>query len=78
MPLFLPKDLEQKWLLPNLSDAEIQEILNFEMPSEALEYHPVFTIRSPKPHPDGGCKTDPYGWQNLPPLGVDSNTLELF
>ena len=68
MPLFLTKELEQKWLLPDLTDDEINEILNFEMPSENLRYQTVFTIRSPKPRPDNKPKTEIYEWENLPPL----------
>jgi putative SOS response-associated peptidase YedK len=71
MPLFLTKELEQKWLLPDLTDEEIQSVLDFEMPPDELEYWPVFTIRSTKPRPDGGIKTDPFEWQNLPALGID-------
>lgn len=72
MPLFLPKELELKWLDPNLSDAEIQEILDFEMPSEMLEYNTTWTIRTTKDRPDGKGKLDFYEWPGLPPLGVDS------
>lgn len=68
MPLFLPKELEQKWLLPDLTNEEIQEILDYEMPSENLEYYTVYTIRSPKPRPDEKSKIDPYAWENLPEL----------
>lgn len=78
MPLFLPRGLEQKWLLPDLSDTEIQEILNYEMPSESLSYKPVFTIRTTKERPDGRGKLDPYEWANLPPLGQDNPELSLF
>ena len=68
MPLFLTRELELKWLLPDLNDEEINEILHFEMPSENLIYHPVFTIRSPKSRPDNKLKTDLYEWADLPPL----------
>ena len=68
MPLFLPKEMEQKWLLPDLSDEEIQEILNIELPSEELQYWPVFTIRSPKPRPDAKEKMEKFEWEGLPPL----------
>lgn len=78
MPLFLPKELEMKWLDPNLSDVEIQDILDFEMPSEDLEYDPVYTIRTTKERPDGGGKTDPYKWPDLPPLGIDTTEQSLF
>lgn len=78
MPLMLPKELEMKWLDENLSDEEMKEILNFEMPSEELEYCPVYTIRSTKPRPDGKGKLEPFEWQGLPPLGKDSVEVGLF
>ena len=76
MPLFLPKELELRWLSPDLDDEEIQAILDFEMPSENLEYHPVFTIRSTKPRPDNKSKIDPFEWPNLPPLGNDEGQVQ--
>lgn len=72
MPLMLPKELEMKWLLPDLKDEEIAEILNYEMPADVLEYEPVYTIRTTKERPDGKSKLDRYDWPNLPPLGQDS------
>ena len=78
MPLFLTKELETKWLLPDLADAEMQEILDFEMPSGEMEYDPVFTIRTTKERPDGRGKLDPYQWADLPPLGKDTNELSMF
>lgn len=74
MPLFLPKEQELHWLKPELTDEGIQEILDFEMPSEQLDYWPVFTIRSTKPRPDNFEKTAPFSWPNLPPLGTDEST----
>lgn len=68
MPLFLPFELAQKWLLPDLTDEEIAGILDFEMPSERLIFWPVFTIRSPKPRPDAKEKYEPYSWENLPEI----------
>lgn len=76
MPLFLPKDLEAEWLNPHLSDDEVQEILEYEMPAEELDYHPVFSIRTTRPHPSDGLKTDPFDWPNLPPLGQDDGELQ--
>jgi hypothetical protein len=75
-PLMLPKELEMKWLQPDLSDAEIQEILNYEMPAETLNYRPVWTIRTTKPRPAGGRKNDPFEWPNLPVLGQDDGELQ--
>jgi putative SOS response-associated peptidase YedK len=76
MPLFLPKELETEWLDPTLTDGQIQEILDFEMPAEELEYYPVWSIRSTKPHPNGGRKTDRFDWPNLPPLGQDDGEIQ--
>jgi putative SOS response-associated peptidase YedK len=78
MPLFLPKELEMKWLEPNLTDDEIQKILAFEMPADELEYNPVYTIRTTKERPDGKGKLDPYDWESLPPLGKDTIEQTLF
>jgi len=68
MPLFLTRELEMKWLLPDLTDQEISEILSFEMPSENMIHRPVYTIRSPKLRPDDKLKTEFYDWAGLPPL----------
>jgi putative SOS response-associated peptidase YedK len=70
MPLFLPFELSKSWLDEDVTPDEYRDILNFEMPSEELEYWPVFSIRTSKPHPTGGKKNDPYEWAKLPPLGV--------
>ncbi|RYZ47656.1 MAG: hypothetical protein EOP49_20735 [Sphingobacteriales bacterium] len=71
MPLMLPKELETKWLLPDLSDEEMSEIHAYEMPAENLHYKPVYTIRTTKERPDGKGNLDHYEWPNLPPLGRD-------
>jgi putative SOS response-associated peptidase YedK len=72
MPMFLPaKEMELQWLKEKLSDEEIAEILNFELPSDQLEYWPVFSIRTTKPRPDNKAKIDPFEWANLPDLGSD-------
>lgn len=76
MPLFCTREQELKWLQPGLSDEDIQSILEFEMPSEELDFYPVFTIRSTKPRPDHKEKTAPFEWPNLPPLGVDDGTVQ--
>ncbi|MCC7402012.1 MAG: SOS response-associated peptidase family protein [Chitinophagaceae bacterium] len=68
MPLLLTREQEQKWILPDLTEAQMNEIVNFEMPSENLEYRTVFTIRSAKPRPDNKEKNEPYEWAGLPPL----------
>ncbi|HEX2606778.1 MAG TPA: SOS response-associated peptidase family protein [Flavisolibacter sp.] len=71
MPLLLPKELELKWLEEELPDAEIKELLDFEMAPEAMAYHPVYTIRTTKERPDGKSKVEPYEWPELPALGSE-------
>jgi putative SOS response-associated peptidase YedK len=78
MPLFLPRELETKWLLPDLEDHELAGILDYQVPSEALNDWPVYTIRTSKERPDGKARTEPYEWAGLPPLGQDSSVQELF
>ncbi|HMJ47703.1 MAG TPA: SOS response-associated peptidase family protein [Ferruginibacter sp.] len=73
MPLFLPKELELEWLKPDLSDQEMQEILNFQAASEDLESWTVSTIRTTKERPDGKLKNEPFNWPNLPPLGEEGS-----
>lgn len=69
MPLFLPLELSKKWLMEDLSEEEYESLLAFKMPSENLNYHPVFTIRSPKLRPDDKAKNELYDWDKLPALG---------
>ncbi|MES2778049.1 MAG: SOS response-associated peptidase family protein [Bacteroidota bacterium] len=68
MPLLLPLSWAQKWLDAELTDDEYRSILAFEMPSEALCYRPVFTIRGRSPRPDEKEKDAVYEWENLPDL----------
>ena len=52
MPLFLLLELSKEWIREDMTAEHYQEILNYEMPSDQLEHHPVFTIRSEKPPDD--------------------------
>jgi hypothetical protein len=76
MPLILPKELEWKWLDPDLTDEEMGELLNFEMPAEQIEYRTVFSIRGRSPRPDGKPKIDFFEFPHLPPLGNDDGTVQ--
>jgi len=67
MPLFLPSELSKEWLSEGLTPERYREILEYEMPSGELEYHPVFTIRSPKP--DNKLKYEYWEWEKLLFLG---------
>jgi hypothetical protein len=74
--LFLPKELELKWLKPDLSENEMHEILNYEMPPGELEFHTVFSLRGKAERPDGKKKNERFEYQNLPPLGNDDGSLQ--
>ena len=76
MPLFLPKELELKWLQPNLTDEDISSILSYEIPADQLDYYPVFSIRGKTPRPDQAPKNQRFDYQNLPPLGNDDGQLQ--
>lgn len=78
MPLLLPKNLEMQWLDETLSDEELGILLNYSMPEDGMEAHPVYTIRTTKPRPDGKGKLDPFEWPGLPPLGSDTSATQLF
>ena len=41
MPLVVPPPIERSWLDPNLSDAEMKLIFDYEITSEELEYYSV-------------------------------------
>jgi hypothetical protein len=69
MPLFLPFEMSKKWVEEELTEDQFREILAFEMPSDELAYHPVFTIRSPKGRPDNKSEIDFWEWEKLPALG---------
>lgn len=69
MPLFLPLELSKEFLSEELTPERYAEILNYEIPSEELNYRPVFTIRTAKPRPDDKLKSEYYEWPKLPALG---------
>jgi putative SOS response-associated peptidase YedK len=71
MPLLMQPEQALKWIQQELTDQQIKEFVEYEIPSEELDYCPVFTIRTPKFRPDGKSKIEPYAWANLPELGTD-------
>ena len=76
MPLFLPKEMEEEWLKPDLTDEKMQKILDYEMPSDQIVPVPVFSIRGRTPRPDGQPKNAPYTYPDLPPLGNDDGMVQ--
>ena len=49
MPLMLPPELEKKWLDQDQTDEQIKEILQYEIPAEALSYYPVKSLYRASP-----------------------------
>ena len=69
MPVFLPLEMAKEFISEELTVERYRQILAYEMPSEELYYHPVFTIRSPKLRPDNKMKHEYWDWEKLPALG---------
>lgn len=70
MPLMLPLELSKKWISEELEEVDYKAILAYEMPSEAMKYHTVYTIRSPKERPDELSKDAIYQWENVPDIEI--------
>ncbi len=68
MPLFLPFELSKKWLNEDLNLEDYKAILDYELPSDQLEYTPVYTIRGKGERPDLKAKNEYYEWEDLPQL----------
>jgi putative SOS response-associated peptidase YedK len=69
MPLFLPFEMSKAFLSEDLTQADYKDILDYEMKSEDLYFHPVHTIRTPKLRGDGKSKHEQWNWEKLPALG---------
>jgi len=65
MPLILPFDLSKKRVEEELSLDDYKDILNFEMPSEELNYLHVYSIRTNEMRPDNKRRNGYYQWEQL-------------
>ncbi|PSL18068.1 SOS response associated peptidase (SRAP) [Dyadobacter jiangsuensis] len=74
MPLHLTPELESFWVSEHLTDDDLQVVFDYMLPAEALDCHPVFSIRDKKPRPDGKPKFKFWRYENLPPLGDDKSS----
>jgi putative SOS response-associated peptidase YedK len=72
MPLFLTKEMELQWLKQDLTDDEMRSILTYQIPSNAINYSTVFSIRGKQLRPDGKRKNEPFIFEGLPELGKDT------
>ena len=66
MPLMLPDTMLDSWINPDLTDFQMQEILNYSMPAENLQYYPVNSVR--KKHPDDESVIQPIDTTGIPPV----------
>ena len=76
MPLFLTVEMAKEWLDEQLTPERYKQILNYEIHSDQLEYHPVFTIRGRTPRADNKPKTEYWQWEKLPVLGEMNPEME--
>jgi putative SOS response-associated peptidase YedK len=76
MPLLLTMEMEKQWLDPALTDEQMAAIIQYEMPSDQLEYKTVFSIRGRTPRPDNKPKNEFFEFANLPPLGNDDGQVQ--
>lgn len=67
MPLFVPLDMAKEFVRRDLAEERYREILDYSIPSEDLDQHTVFTIRTSKPNPLGLHKYERYDWPENPP-----------
>jgi len=77
MPLFLTPEMEQAWVLDDLGDDDMDEFFHFEMPSDAIAHHPVWTIRGKNALPAGQPRDAYYDWgKKLPVYGQEKPPAE--
>ena len=76
MPLFMQPEMALNWVNENLSEEELKQMIDFEIPSEELEAYPVFSIRTTKQRQDNKFKNEPYHCEGLPELGDDEPLTE--
>lgn len=72
MPLFVHHEMAKWWIDPELTEAGVREVLNYEVPVDELSYSTVYTIRGGKQRPDHLEKDAHWEWAALPPLGKDT------
>ncbi|HVI47493.1 MAG TPA: SOS response-associated peptidase family protein [Chitinophaga sp.] len=66
MPMMLTNELALRWLQPQLTDAAIQEVLQYELPVADLDYWPVNSVRKTKP--DDDTVITPVTYEGLPEI----------
>ena len=72
MPVLIEPSKAIEWLNPSVDLVTLSSMLSEKIPDNSLLAYPVYTIRTNQERPDGMLLTDPYQWQGLPPLGLDS------
>jgi putative SOS response-associated peptidase YedK len=62
MPLLLPPEKAPLWIQQNLSNQDIEQLLQVELSSKELTAHTVFSIRGHQPRPDGKKANEYFSW----------------
>lgn len=65
MPLLLNDEHCKQWIQQDLPTNELEKILLFQMPSEKMSWHTVFSLRTVKQREDGKLKNERYDWPGL-------------
>jgi putative SOS response-associated peptidase YedK len=72
MPLYVPLEMAKQWISPKRTLSDFKEIINYQLPSEELNYYTVHPLTGKKQRPDGKPKYAAWTWPGLPPLGNDT------
>ena len=68
MPLIISDEHALRWLEEDILEADLKEILKYQIMDAELNWHPVFSIRTNKQREDDKSKNEPYVWPGLEPL----------
>ncbi|PSL47554.1 putative SOS response-associated peptidase YedK [Chitinophaga niastensis] len=68
MPMILTNELATAWLNEQLTDTDIRELLQYELPAAQLDYWPVNSVRKVKP--DDAAVIAQVQYEGLPALTV--------
>ncbi|QHS58316.1 SOS response-associated peptidase [Chitinophaga agri] len=72
MPLYVPLEMARQWVSPKRTFGDFKEIINYQLPSEDLNYHTVHPLTGKRQRPDNKGKDAAWTWPGLPPLGNDT------
>ncbi|WP_291909716.1 SOS response-associated peptidase [Chitinophaga sp. CB10] len=68
MPMMLTNELAEEWIKPDLTDTDIRDVLQYEQPSDVLQYWTVNSVRKAKP--DDETVIEEVRYEGVPPVVV--------